>query len=122
MRRKHDGVAGFCGDENFEDRRRGRIRRRDDSADDAARAGNLDYVLRFVDDPDRAQALEVVPHIFSRETILLALVVRDAVAGLFDGHLAEPSRFAQGGLRHRLADTINLALIETCERPLRAMR
>src|SRR5436305_621106 len=70
----------------------------------------------------RSKATEEVPNVLGCEAVLLALVVGDAVACLFDCQRAEPSRLAKGRARHRLADAVNLRLIETRELPLRAVR
>ena len=122
MRRQHDRVARLDGDQNFEDSCRGRIRRRNNAGDNAARAGDLNYIFRFADDTDGAQVLEIVPDIFGGKTIFLLLVGGNAVTGFFDGHGRHARRLAQRRLRHRFADAVDPGLIEPDQLCLGPMR
>src|SRR5581483_1566871 len=99
----------------------GGIGRWNDAADDAARAGDFNYIFCFGNDADRAQVLEIIPNYLGRELVLYLLVFGNAIAGLFDSQRRDPRRVAQRGLGHRVADAIDFGLIKTRDFGLSAM-
>ena len=64
---------------------------------------------------------KMIPNVFGGKAILLAFIFSPPKSGLLLGQLSEPSRIGQRGLSHRLADRIDLGLVEFRERKLSAV-
>src|SRR5204862_7272905 len=83
MRAEDDGTARFERNQNFVDRRGGRVGRRHHGRDDAEWLGDFNHALVFVarDDADRLHALDEGVDLLRTEQVFLNFVGDDAVAG-----------------------------------------
>ncbi len=122
MRRKHDRIARFDRDQNFEDCGRGGIGRRNNAGNDASRTGDFDDIFVFRNNANGTQVPEIIPDVFRGKPVFFLLVGRDAKTCLFDRQSCDARRLAQRGQGHRFTDMIDLRLVEACQFCLCAMR
>ena len=114
MRADDDPVARLQADQCLEDRRRGRIRRRNNTADQAHRFGDGDGA-RFVVLAQNAAGLLVlvlVVDVLRGEVVLDHLVFHHAHPRLFHGQLSQRNARIGGGQRGAAEDGVNLLLRE----------
>ena len=109
-----DRVTGLQRDERLEDRRRGGVCHRGDTADHADRLSNLGDAGELVagDDPDGAKLRHRVGHVLTREDVLHCLVFEDAASSLLDRELGEVAVLVQGGDGGLGNDVVDLLLVE----------
>ncbi len=112
MRADDDAIARLERDEGLENRRRGRVRGRDDRADDANRLGDLAHAkaLVFLDHAARLHVLVAIEDVFGREVVLDDLVLDNAHARLLHGVLGERNALAVRRERRRTEDLVDLFL------------
>ena len=121
MRAEDDAVAGLQADQRLEDRGRGRVGGRHDAADQPDRLGD-GHDAGFVVDLDDAAGLVVlvgVVDVFRGEVVLDHLVLDDAHAGFFGGHLRQRNTGVGGGQRGAAEDQVHLFLRVGSEDQLR---
>ena len=118
VRADHDRAARFERDQDLVDRRRRRVRGRDDRGDHPEGLGNLDDLALLVarDDADRAHRTDERVDLLGREEVLLNLVGDDAVGRFFDRKPRELLGARARRRGHRVDDAVDLFLAEFRER------
>src|SRR5688572_1696996 len=121
MRRKDDRIARFDRNDDLENCRRCRVGRWNDRGNDASGRSDHYDTVRFGYYTYGLERAEMVPNVLGRKTIFLTFIFGPPKSGLLLGQLSEPSGIGQRGLSHRLADRIDLGLVEFRERKLSAV-
>ncbi len=117
VRRDQDGIARLQADQGLEDGRGRRVRRRDDSSDDAERLCDLRHSERRIalDDAAGLRVLVLVVDELGGVVVLDDLVLHDAVAGLIVGQLRQRNARLVGSESGSLEDLVDLLLAERRE-------
>ena len=112
VRGDDDGVAGLQADQRLEDRSGGGVGRRDDGAHDADGLGDLGDAVGLValQDTTGLGVLVSVVDVLCGVVVLDDLVLKNAAAGLLDGHLRQRDTSLVGGHGGLIEDLVDLLL------------